>query len=95
MSRPKPEPVQLNSVTDFEHALDTISHQKLVLIDCHADWCGPTLAITPFLNQVSRIHPSKILSYKKSYLMSQLIFDCRYGLILMKLKKEYIWPQYR
>jgi len=39
-------------VSNFNRMLDEASQDKLVLVDVHQEWSGPTGAIMPFLNQL-------------------------------------------
>ena len=52
MSRPKPEPVSINNEEELKLAI-SMSYKKFVVLDIHQDWCGPTLAVMPFFNQVN------------------------------------------
>jgi len=51
MSRPTPV---YNVVKTKEELKDLLklSEKQLVIIDYHQEWCGPTVAISPFLNQL-------------------------------------------
>jgi thioredoxin-like negative regulator of GroEL len=52
-SKPKPEFVELTTgLKGFEEVLSTVSNERLVVVDVHQEWCGPTVAIMSFLNQL-------------------------------------------
>ncbi len=52
MSRPKPTFNAITSLDALNLVISEVSHQKLVIIDFHLDWSGPTAAITSFCNQL-------------------------------------------
>lgn len=52
MARSKPDIVPINSEHDFSHLINNDSLEKLIIVDVHQDWCGPTQAIMPFYNQI-------------------------------------------
>ena len=39
----------VGNVDELQKAVE-LSESKVVMIDCHLDWCGPTTAILPFYN---------------------------------------------
>jgi hypothetical protein len=68
-AKQKPEFTAISpDLTNFNKLLDEVSQEKLVLVDVHQEWSGPTGAIMPFLNQLwvdledanSKIHLSSI-----------------------------------
>jgi len=46
-----PEPANIDSLETFNELLETQSQTKLIVIDCHQDWCGPTTAMSAFWNR--------------------------------------------
>ncbi len=62
-TKAKPEPSELLHEDDIHKYLE-LSHKKVVIMDLHKDWCGPTMAIIPFLTQVWEKKYNKLLKYK-------------------------------
>ena len=52
MSKAKPEFVALCNQAEFDRLITETSMERIVLVDVHQVWCGQTLAIMPFLNQL-------------------------------------------
>lgn len=52
MAKAKPEFTALSSQTEFDKVITEMSMDRIVLVDVHQDWCGQTLAIMPFVNQL-------------------------------------------
>ena len=68
-TRPKPEPIALSSEDDLQKLIE-LSHSKFVILDVHQDWCGPTIVIMPYLNQVNQ---SISFIYLYIYILKQIM----------------------
>ncbi len=47
-NRGAPEPASIDSYEKFSSILETESQTRLVVIDCHQDWCGPTTVMSAY-----------------------------------------------
>ena len=50
--------MEVLSVTQFDEAL---SQHSRVVVDCHAQWCGPCKQLAPVLNDLAQAHPTVTL----------------------------------
>ena len=49
---------------DFMQKVATPGHTTPILLDCHAEWCGPCKALTPMLEEVVRSYGGRVLLAK-------------------------------
>ena len=43
---------EIKNEADFQHQLEEVSNDMLVIVDCHQSWCGPCQPIIPWYNQL-------------------------------------------
>jgi thioredoxin 1 len=48
----------------FEQAVRSASHERLVVVDVWAAWCGPCKALSPILDEVAREEAGRLLVAK-------------------------------
>ncbi|KAI5777170.1 hypothetical protein EDC01DRAFT_698636 [Geopyxis carbonaria] len=49
-------PTAITSMEEYEKAMEE-SREKLVIIDCWAEWCGPCRSIAPVYSSLAADHP--------------------------------------
>ncbi|MDQ7076149.1 MAG: thioredoxin domain-containing protein [Gammaproteobacteria bacterium] len=49
---------------NFQHEVIDASHQRPILVDLWADWCGPCLVIAPILKQLIEAYDGELLLAK-------------------------------
>ena len=52
------------AVTDDSFAADVLEHDKVVLVDFWAEWCGPCRQVAPILEEIAGEHAEKITVVK-------------------------------
>jgi thioredoxin 1 len=48
------------SVTDATFPSDVLAHDKPVLVDFWAEWCGPCKMVSPVLEEIAKEHGEKL-----------------------------------
>jgi thioredoxin 1 len=52
------------SVTDASFTADVLEHDKPILVDFWAEWCGPCRQVSPILEEIAGEHADKITVVK-------------------------------
>ena len=52
------------SVTDASFTADVLQHDKPILVDFWAEWCGPCRQVSPILEEIAGEHADKITIVK-------------------------------
>ena len=52
------------SVTDATFTADVLEHDKPILVDFWAEWCGPCRQVSPILEEIAGEHADKITIVK-------------------------------
>jgi thioredoxin 1 len=52
------------SVTDASFTADVLEHDKYILVDFWAEWCGPCRQVSPILEEIAGEHADKITVVK-------------------------------
>jgi thioredoxin 1 len=52
------------AVTDASFAADVLQHDKPILVDFWAEWCGPCRQVSPILEEIAGEHADKITIVK-------------------------------
>jgi thioredoxin 1 len=52
------------SVTDASFTADVLEHDKPILVDFWAEWCGPCRQVSPILEEIAGEHADKITIVK-------------------------------
>jgi thioredoxin 1 len=47
-------------VTDATFATDVLEHDKPIMVDFWAEWCGPCRAVSPILDKIAEEHSDKL-----------------------------------
>lgn len=50
----------MQEITDSSFEQDVLNSDKLVLVDFWAEWCGPCKALTPVLEEVSKLYTDTV-----------------------------------
>jgi thioredoxin 1 len=48
------------AVTDDTFASEVLEHDKPIMVDFWAEWCGPCRAVSPILDAIASEHPDKL-----------------------------------
>ena len=48
------------AVTDETFASEVLEHDKPIMVDFWAEWCGPCRAVSPILDAIASEHPDKL-----------------------------------
>lgn len=51
--RGAPDPVVIESLEQYQELFENESQTKLIIIDCHQSWCGPTLSMKTFWDKLT------------------------------------------
>ncbi|KAJ7074774.1 thioredoxin-like protein [Mycena amicta] len=51
------KPVEIHSIQQWNDIIEASSSEKTIVVDFHAEWCGPCKAIAPRFNQVAQQNP--------------------------------------
>ncbi|MEQ1737589.1 MAG: thioredoxin, partial [Rhodoglobus sp.] len=47
-------------VTDASFQSDVLEHDKPIMVDFWAEWCGPCRAVSPILDKIAEEHSDKL-----------------------------------